>query len=144
MTKQRILFLCTNNSARSQMAEGILRARHGNRFEVYSAGSQPTRVHPLAIRAMSEIGIDISSQHSKSVDTFFGQPMDYVVTLCDGRNTVCPVFPDSRNVMYKPFQDPAAHAGSDADKLTAFREVRDQLDDWIRQTFEKRSEDNTK
>lgn len=98
MNKQRVLFLCTHNSARSQMAEGFLRSLAGDRFEVASAGTQVTRVHPLAIRAMADVGIDLSGHTSKIVDPFVAQPWDYVITACDAANEACPVFPRSRTV----------------------------------------------
>src|SRR5713226_4820031 len=93
ISRRRVLVVCTHNSARSQMAEGLLRATAGDRFEVASAGTEATRVHPLAIRAMSEIGIDVSHHTSKTIDRFLGEPWDYVVTVCDSANETCPIFP---------------------------------------------------
>jgi arsenate reductase len=134
--KQRVLFLCTHNSARSQMAEGFLRSLAGDRFEVASAGTQATRVHPLAIRAMKDIGIDISGQASKVVDEFVEQPWDYVITVCDTANEACPVFPKKSTRLHWSFDDPSQAIGSDDQRLEVFRRVRDQLKrritDWTR------------
>jgi arsenate reductase (thioredoxin) len=134
--KQRVLFLCTHNSARSQMAEGFLRSLAGDRFEVASAGTHATRVHPLAIRAMKDVGIDISGQASKVVDEFVEQPWDYVITVCDAANETCPVFPKTSNRLHWSFDDPSRATGSDAQRLEVFRRVRDQLKrritDWTR------------
>jgi arsenate reductase len=124
---KRVLFLCVHNSARSQMAEGLLRAIAGERFQVFSAGSEPTYVQPLAIRALRELGIDVTAhgQHSKSVNEFIDQPFDYVITLC--AEQVCPTFPGAARRLHWNLPDPAAAAGSDAEKLNAFRQVRDEL-----------------
>src|SRR5262245_46327431 len=135
VNKQRVLFLCTHNSARSQMAEGFLRALAGERFEVASAGTQATRVHPLAMRAMADIGIDISGQTSKVVDEFAEQPWDYVITVCDAANEACPVFPKKSSRLHWSFEDPSQASGSEDQRLDLFRRVRDQLKrritDWI-------------
>jgi arsenate reductase (thioredoxin) len=136
VNKQRVLFLCTHNSARSQMAEGFLRARAGDRFEVASAGTEATRVHPLAIRAMADLGIDINGHVSKVVDELVDQPWDYVITVCDAANEACPVFPKKSSRLHWSFEDPARAAGSDAQRLDVFRRVRDQIGrritDWIK------------
>lgn len=120
MTKLRVLFLCTHNSARSQMAEGLLRALAGERFEVASAGTEATRVHPLAIRAMQEVGIDLSGHTSKTIDVFLGQPWDYVITVCDSANERCPIFPDGTTRIHWSFDDPSHATGTDEDKLEKF------------------------
>ena len=125
--KQRVLILCTGNSARSQMAEGLLRREADDRFEVLSAGTRPTEVRPEAVAVMAEAGIDISGHRSKSVDEFAGQPMDYVITVCDNAKESCPVFPAGTRRLHWPFQDPAAVAGSEEQRLAAFRGVRDQI-----------------
>lgn len=127
--KKGVLFLCTTNSCRSQMAEGVLRAIRGNGFEVYSAGAKPTSVHPLAIQVMAEVGIDISGQKSKSVGQFAGQEFDYVVTLCgDTATEVCPAFiGKAKKRLDWNFPDPAGAEGSQAEKLEVFRKVRDQI-----------------
>jgi arsenate reductase (thioredoxin) len=136
VNKQRVLFLCTHNSARSQMAEGFLRSLAGDRFEVASAGTEVTRVHPLAIRAMAEAGIDLSGHTSKIVDAFVEQPWDYVITVCDAANEACPVFPRKSNRLHWSFEDPSQATGSDEARLAVFRRVRDQigrrLADWIK------------
>src|SRR5215218_3923617 len=109
--KKRVLILCTGNSARSQMAEGILRQDGGDRFEVYSAGVKPSAVRPEAIQVMNKIGIDISSHRSKSVDEFIGQQFDYVITVCDNANQNCPVFPGKTKRIHWSFDDPATAEG---------------------------------
>ena len=111
LAKQKILILCTGNSARSQMAEGLLRHEAGDHFEVHSAGTKPTRVRPEAVAVMAEIGIDISSHRSKSVDEFIVQLLDYVVTVCDNANETCPVFPGNVQRLHWPFPDRAAVEG---------------------------------
>lgn len=122
----RVLFLCTHNSARSQMAEGLLRHLGAGRFEVASAGTVATRVRPLAIKAMAELGIDISRHESKSVDRYLGEPFDLVVTVCeDGQ--ACPVPPAARERRHWPLPDPARATGTDEEQLTVFRRVRDDL-----------------
>jgi arsenate reductase (thioredoxin) len=124
---QRVLFLCTHNSARSQMAEGLLRARSGNRFEVESAGTEETRVHPLAVLAMAEIGIDISAQKSKTLDRFLDQKWDWVVTVCDRAKESCPLFPGAAQRVHWSFEDPSAAEGSEEERLEAFRSIRNQI-----------------
>jgi arsenate reductase len=127
----RVLFLCTHNSSRSQMAEGLLRARGGGRFAVFSAGTHPRAVHPLAIQAMAELGIDIgvsSGHRAKSLDEFADQPpMDLVVTVCDDAAEECPFFPGARRQEHWSFQDPSAVTGTDEQRLAAFRQVRDAI-----------------
>jgi len=125
--RKRVLILCTGNSARSQMAEGLLRHQAGDRFEVFSAGTSPSQLRPEAIAVMDEIGIDISEQHSKSVDRFRGQQFDYVVTVCDNANAACPVFPGLATRMHWPFDDPASVQGSEEERKAAFRKIRDQI-----------------
>lgn len=125
--KKRVLILCTGNSARSQMAEGLLRHDDGNRFEVASAGVDPSNVRPEAIDVMNEIGIDISGHRSKSVDEFAGQEFDYVITVCDNANQRCPIFPGDTKRIHWSIDDPAAAEGGDDAKLAVFRLVRDEL-----------------
>jgi arsenate reductase len=130
MAKQRVLILCTGNSARSQMAEGWLRAHGGDRFEVFSAGSKPTgQVHPLAIQVMRERGIDISNHTSKSMTEFLGQPFDYVLTVCHDAEEACPVFPGKAKRLHYSFPDPAKYPAES--QLGVFRAVRDGLRDWL-------------
>ena len=130
--KQTVLILCTGNSARSQMAEGLLRHYGGDRFEVYSAGLEPKGVNPYAIRAMDEIGIDIRGQRSKHLNEFMGRPLDLVITVCSDADAACPqaIWANGQKLHW-PFDDPAAVEGSDAEKLAAFRAIRGQLSDKI-------------
>lgn len=123
----RVLILCTGNSARSQMAEGLLRAALGARAEVYSAGTRPTAVRPEAIAVMAERGIDISGHRSKHVDELAGRSYDYVITVCDSARETCPVFPGAPQHIHWSLPDPAAATGDDETRRTAFREVRDAL-----------------
>lgn len=129
---QRVLILCTGNSARSQMAEGLLRFLAGARFEVYSAGTRPSLVRPEAIAVMKEVGIDISGHRSKHVDEFAGQTFDYVLTVCDNANETCPVRPGHGIRLHRSFEDPAAVKGSEEERLAAFRRVRDQIQAYLR------------
>ena len=124
---KRVLILCTGNSARSQMAEGLLRSIGGNLFEVFSAGTHPSVVNPHAVEAMLEQAIDISHHRSKSVDEFDGQDFDYVITVCDNANENCPVFPGHTKRIHWSFEDPAAASGSKEEKLKVFRRVRDEI-----------------
>lgn len=127
-----VLFLCVHNSARSQMAEGLLRAWGGDRFDVESAGSEVAIVRPLAIRAMAEIGIDISSHWSKTSDTFDGRWFDYAITVCDDAREACPYFPTARQQLHWSFDDPSAASGTDEERLIVFRRVRDEIATRIR------------
>ena len=129
---KRVLVLCTGNSARSQMAESLLRHDGGEHFEVSSAGTEPGGLNPLAVRAMSEIGMDISAHRSKSVDEFRGQEFDYVITVCDRVNENCPVFPGHTERIHWSFDDPAAATGDEAARLNVFRRVRDQIREHLR------------
>ena len=130
---KRVLILCTGNSARSQMAEGILRHDGGDRFEVESAGVKPSAVRPEAIEAMREIGIDISNHRSKSVDEFAGQDFDYVITVCDNARETCPVFPGKTNRIHQNFEDPPPPGvGSDDERMAVFRRVRDEIREWMK------------
>ncbi len=134
MMKKRILVLCTGNSARSQMAEGWLRTHAGDQIDVFSAGSHPTgQVHPGAIQAMAEIGIDISRHQSKSMAQFIGQPFGYVITVCDNAAEECPIFPGKAIRLHHGFTDPAK---APADQQpAAFRQVRDAMIDWLQQAL---------
>lgn len=133
--KERILILCTANSARSQMAEGLLRAIAPTQFEVFSAGSKPAYVNLIAIAAMAERGIDISSHRSKHLNEFLDQSFDYVITVCDNAAESCPIFPGKAQRIHWSFPDPAAVEGSDEQKLQSFRQVRNdieqQLQSWV-------------
>ena len=134
-SKLKVLFLCTNNSARSQMAEGLLRALHGDEYEVFSAGTLPTAVHPLAVRAMGEVGITISGQKSKDVSRFIDKEMDFVVTVCDRAKEACPFFPYGKKFLHQSFTDPAAETGREEKRLEAFRRARDEIRAWIEVEF---------
>ncbi len=125
MTAQRILFLCTHNSARSQMAEGLL--RHHGGCDVYSAGTEATHVRPLAIRALAELGIDIAGQESKTLDRFLGEPFDAVITVCDAANEACPVFPGAARRLHWSFDDPSRATGTEEEQLAVYRRVRDAI-----------------
>jgi arsenate reductase (thioredoxin) len=127
--KIRILFLCTHNSARSQMAEGLLRDLAGDRFEAFSAGTEATHVRPLAIRTMEEIGVDISRQESKTLDRYLDQPFDYVITVCDDANEACPYFPGAMSRLHWSFEDPSKAEGSEEERLEVFRSVRERIKD---------------
>ena len=129
MSKKRVLILCTGNSARSQMAEGLLRNMAGEDFEAFSAGTKPVGLNPNAVAAMNEVGIDISNQRSKSVDEFAGQQFDYVMTVCDNAKESCPIFPGGAARLHHSFEDPAAAPGGQ--QLEAFRRVRNQIRDWL-------------
>jgi thioredoxin type arsenate reductase len=133
MTKKKVLILCTGNSARSQMAEGLLRHEAGDRFEVFSAGTHPTAVRPEAVAAMSELGIDISHHWSKPVDEFAGREFDFVITVCDHVRESCPVFPGKTQRLHWPFSDPASVKGSYEERKAAFRAARDQIHERIRE-----------
>jgi arsenate reductase len=129
MLTPRVLFLCTANSARSQMAEALLRVHAGARFEVYSAGIEPTEINPLTIRVLNEIGIDASGLWAKSVELFRGRMhFDYVITVCSNAEERCPVFADTAIRLHWPFEDPAAALGGDEEKLAVFRGVRDRIE----------------
>ncbi len=125
--KQRVLFICTHNSARSQMAEGLLRHLGGERFEVFSAGTEATFVRPLAIRAMAEIGIDISGQQSKTLDRYLGEPFDDVITVCDAANETCPIFHGAKQRRHWSFEDPSRATGNEDEQLAVYRGVRDEI-----------------
>ena len=125
--RKRVLILCTGNSARSQMAEGLLRHLGGGRFEVESAGTHPGSVRPEAVAAMREVGIDISGHRSKSVEEFAGREFDAVITVCDHAREHCPVFPGRTERVHWSFEDPAAAGGDEAARLAVFRRVRDEI-----------------
>jgi arsenate reductase len=123
----KVLFLCTGNSCRSQMAEGWARHLHGDKFEVHSAGIKPQKLHPLAVRVMKEAGVDISAQRSKHVRVLRDVAFDYVVTVCDSARESCPLFPGKTKVLHRDFEDPACAQGGEDEKLAVFRRVRDQI-----------------
>ena len=127
MHKKKVLVLCTGNSARSQMAEGLLRHEGGDRFDVFSAGTKPSHVRPEAIAVMNDIGVDISAHRSKSVDEFVGHDLDYIITVCNNAKETCPVFPGTAKRLHWPFDDPAAVEGPENIRLAAFRKIRDEI-----------------
>jgi len=133
--KKKILFICSHNAARSQMAEGYMRAKYGDRYEAYSGGIEVTRVHPVAIEVMKEIGIDISGHRSKLIDEFFGKGITTVVTVCDAANKSCPFFPGATEEIHQSFPDPSVFTGSDEEIRAGFRRVRDEIIRWIDVTF---------
>lgn len=131
MNKQRVLILCTGNSARSQMAEGLLRSIAGDRFEVFSAGTKPAGLNPNAVAAMSQIGMDISGYRSKSVEEFSGQQFDYVITVCDNAREACPYFPGGGKRIHHSFEDPASARQDQQSEL--FGRVRDEISAWLQE-----------
>ena len=133
--KIRVLFICTANAARSQMAEGLLRSKYGDRFEVFSAGTRQSRVSPRAIEVMKEIGIDISHHHSKTLSEISGMTFDLAVTLCDNAYQVCPVVSCASETIHHGFPDPHLTPGSEEDILNGYRDVRDMIAAWIDMTF---------
>ena len=143
--KKKVLFLCTHNSARSQMAEGLLRAMYGEEYEAYSAGVVATSVGPSAVKVMKEIGVDISGQHSKTSSEFADTIFDLAVTVCDRARQACPIcstrlelpssLPKAREVIHRSFEDPAAALGTEEEQLEAFRRVRGEIADWISWSF---------
>lgn len=135
--KKRVLILCTGNSARSQMAEGLLRHDGGDLFEVESAGVEPSIVRSEAIEAMNEIGIDISNHRSKSVDGFNGQQFDFIITVCDNAKETCPAFPGNAKRIHQSFEDPPPGSVGDYEsRLEIFRQVRDEIRSWLREYFQ--------
>ena len=132
MDRARVLFVCTHNSARSQMAEGLLRHLAGDRFEAFSAGTEVSTVRPEAISVMAELGIDITAQRSKSVDEFVGQQFAWVITVCDRARETCPYFPGADQTAHWGFDDPAEAEGMDEERLQVFRRVRDEIRDQLR------------
>jgi arsenate reductase len=133
MSKERVLILCTGNSARSQMAEGLLRHDAGDRFEVFSAGTKPSRIRSEAVAVMREIDIDISGHRSKSVDEFAQSDFDTVLTVCDNAKEGCPIFPGDTTTIHHDFEDPAAVLGVEEQRLVVFRRVRDEIRDYLQE-----------
>ena len=133
MVRQRVLFICTHNSARSQMAEGLLRRFAGDRFEAYSAGTEATAVRPEAIKVMAEIGIDISTQTSKTLDRYLSEPFDWVITVCDRAQQTCPVFPGADRTAHWSFDDPSEATGTEEERLAVYRRVRQEIAERLRQ-----------
>jgi len=135
--KKTVLFICVHNSARSQIAEGLINALYADRFEAVSGGTTATRVHPGAIEAMAEIGIDISGHRSKSIDVFEGRRFDQVVMVCDDKQADCPFFAGGKEYIHHAFDDPAACTGTGEEVLACFRRTRDEIKKWIEDTLVK-------
>jgi arsenate reductase len=131
--KPKVLFLCTGNSCRSQMAEGLLRHLAGDRFAAESAGTKPVGLNPDAVEAMRDIGVDIAAHRSKSLDEFLGQPFEWVITVCDAAREACPIFPGAASQLHWSFEDPAAAQGSQEERQAVFARVRDQIAARIRE-----------
>jgi len=132
--KQKILVICANNSARSQIAEGFLKKYYRDKFEVFSAGIKPTKINQYAIKVMEEIGIDISNQYSKSIVKFRNIKFDYVITVCNKTKEICPFFP-GKNILHKNFKDPSESEGNKKDILENFRIIRNQIKEWVINIF---------
>lgn len=132
--KKKVLFICTHNSARSQMAEAFLNTVYGDCYKAYSAGTEPSAVNLYAVAVMAESGIDISKNRSKSIKEFQGMIFDYVVTVCDHAKETCPFFPGGV-IIHKGFEDPSSITGTEEEILTRVREIRDEIKEWIRETF---------
>ncbi|MBN1166103.1 MAG: arsenate reductase ArsC [Methanospirillaceae archaeon] len=124
---KNVLFICKHNSARSQMAEGYMQSRYGDRFMAYSAGTEITRINPVAVRVMKEIDIDISHQYSKALIDFIGKKIDVVITVCDGADSTCPFFPNAETVIHQSFSDPSQITGNEEEIRAAFRSTRDEI-----------------
>ncbi len=133
--KKKILFVCTHNSARSQLAEGLVNSICSNKYQAFSAGSTPTEVNPLAIETLKEIGIDITGHYSKNIIKFEDQYFDYVITVCNNAKDTCPFFPGAKEYIHKSFEDPSSVEGNSEEKLNAFRETRDEIKEWILEFF---------
>ncbi|MFC2166321.1 arsenate reductase ArsC [Acidobacteriota bacterium] len=133
--KKSVLSVCTHNSARSQMVEGMLNTIYGDQYLAYSAGTEPSVVNPHAIQVMSEIGIDISKHQSKSMNEFMEKKFDYVVTVCDHANETCPFFPGGLNRLHHSFKDPASFEGNEVDTLSELRRIRDEIKVWLEEEY---------
>ena len=133
--RKRVLFLCTHNSARSQMAEGLMNTLLSSHYSAYSAGLEPGKLNPYVVRGMAEIGIDISSNRTKSVNEFVRQEFDYVVTVCDKAGEVCPWFPGAKQTLHQGFPDPSTFTGTDEEIMDRVRNVREHIKEWISATF---------
>lgn len=136
MHKKKVLFLCTHNSARSQIAEGLLRAMYGDRYEAFSAGTEVTRVNPYVFKSMAEIGIDLSGHSSKHLDQFINEQFDFVVTVCDNAKEACPYFPHAKNRIHKSFPDLSKFSGTEKEILSGVAEVREEIRSWLKETFD--------
>jgi arsenate reductase len=135
--KKRVLFICTHNAARSQIAEALLRDLHGGLYEAYSAGTEPAGMSPYAVKVMTEIGIAMGAHRSKSIQEFFGQQFDYVITVCDHAKESCPYFPGGKKMLHQSFADPSALIGAEEEIMAGFRRIRDEIKSWIENKFVK-------
>jgi arsenate reductase (thioredoxin) len=133
--RKEVLFICTYNSARSQMAEGFLNRLYPDRYRAFSAGTKPSRVHPLAVKAMAELGIDISGYRSKGVDEFLEKTFDLVITVCDNAREACPFFPGAHKQVHQGFEEPSSSEGTEDEQLAVFRRVREAIRAWVTETF---------
>ena len=133
--QKKVLFICTHNSARSQIAEGLMNTLFGDDYIAWSAGTEPAQVNPYAIKVMEEVGIDVTGHCSKGIESFLGQDFDYVITVCDHANEVCPYFPGGKERIHKGFEDPALIEGPEEAKLARFRHTRDEIGAWIEKEF---------
>lgn len=133
--RKTILFLCTHNSARSQIAEGLVNGLFSDKYEAFSAGTEPAKVNPFAVKAMDEIGISIESHYSKAIDEFDGKSFNYIVTVCDNAKESCPTYLNGENILHESFKDPSSVEGSDALKLDMFRKTRDEIKNWLEKSF---------
>jgi len=137
--RKKVLFICTHNSIRSQMAEGFLNHLFSDRYEAFSAGTRPDKVHPLAIDVMAEVGVDISQQHTKSIEEMLDHYFDIVVTVCDSAREECPLYPGGTELIHHDFEDPASYDGPVEERIERFRRVRDEIRAWIMQRFGERA-----
>jgi len=135
VTRKKVLFICTRNSVRSQMAEAWLNAHHGERYEAYSAGVRPGKLDPLVIDVMSELGVDVSKARSKSIEEMLELYFDIVVTVCDSAREECPIYPGGTELMHKGFEDPSSYDGTPEERVQKYRQVRDEIRAWIDSTF---------
>ncbi len=133
--KRKVLFICTHNSNRSQIAEALLNYMYPEKYEAYSAGTQPSKVNEYAIKVLKEIGIDISKNRSKSIDEFEGIFFDYVVTVCDSTKEACPFFPNAKHLIHKSFYDPSNYIATEEEKLEKFRILREEIRNFLIETF---------
>ena len=133
--KKSVLFICTHNAARSQMAEALLNKLYEDRYTAFSAGTDPTQIDPLVVKVMREIGVDVSSNQSKSLNIFQDVTLDYAITLCDQAKESCPYFPGGRSQLHRGFPDPSAFKGNPEDVITEYRRIRDEIKDWIEEEF---------
>jgi arsenate reductase len=133
--KQKVLFICTHNSARSQIAEAFLKKLFSDRFDVNSAGTHPGKLNPYVVSAMAELDIDISDNQTKNVDEFNGIQFDFVVTVCDSAKSECPFFPGAVKYIHRSFPDPSSFSGTETEIMAKIRKVRDEIKDWIEEAF---------